>query len=47
MNSSIGDPERQGTGGPAAIAERRDAIMTSAKKVFARNGFDATKIADR
>ena len=46
MNSSIGDSEREGTGGPAAIAERRDEIMTAAKKVFVRNGFDATTIAD-
>jgi AcrR family transcriptional regulator len=38
-----------GNGGPVArpTAElRRDEIMTAAKKVFARNGFDATTLAD-
>jgi AcrR family transcriptional regulator len=38
-----------GNGGPVARPTselRRDEIMTAAKKVFARNGFDATTIAD-
>ena len=29
-----------------AVEPRRGEIMTAAKKVFARNGFDATTIAD-
>ena len=28
------------------VEPRRDEIMRAAKKVFARNGFDATTIAD-
>ena len=31
---------------PTVSEPRRDEIMTAAKKVFARNGFDATTIAD-
>jgi AcrR family transcriptional regulator len=31
---------------PAVSEQRRDEIMTAAKKVFARNGFDGTTIAD-
>jgi AcrR family transcriptional regulator len=46
MSSSTGDVDRQGSAGPAVTDGRRDEIMTAAKKVFARNGFDATTIAD-
>ena len=31
---------------PTVSEPRRDEIMTAAKKVFGRNGFDATTIAD-
>jgi AcrR family transcriptional regulator len=31
---------------PKVSEPRRDEIMTAAKKVFGRNGFDATTIAD-
>ena len=31
---------------PTVSEPRRDEVMTAAKKVFARNGFDGTTIAD-
>jgi AcrR family transcriptional regulator len=45
MSSSTADADRQGSAGPAVTDGRRGEIMTAARKVFARNGFDATSIA--
>jgi AcrR family transcriptional regulator len=46
MSSSTADADRQGSAGPAVTDGRRGEIMAAARKVFARNGFDATSIAD-
>ncbi|MGB9252611.1 MAG: TetR/AcrR family transcriptional regulator [Mycobacterium sp.] len=46
MNSSTGEPGSHLSGRLAVSEPRRDEIMTAAKKVFARNGFHATTIAD-
>lgn len=46
MTSSNGDADPQVSGRPAVGEGRRDDILAAARKVFARNGFDATTIAD-
>jgi AcrR family transcriptional regulator len=46
MSLSSGDADRPGSAGPAVTDGRRGEIMAAAKKVFARNGFEGTSIAD-
>jgi AcrR family transcriptional regulator len=46
MSSSTGDADRRGSAGPAVTDGRRGEILAAAKKVFARNGFEGTSIAD-
>jgi AcrR family transcriptional regulator len=46
MSLSTGDADRPGSAGPAVTDGRRGEILAAAKKVFARNGFEGTSIAD-
>ncbi|MBU9765379.1 helix-turn-helix transcriptional regulator [Mycobacterium sp. TNTM28] len=44
MKTTTGNTERKRPGRPAGPSDKRDRILTSARELFARNGFDKTSI---